>query len=154
MILLVSGATKYPRGADVGHLIVPRQWNLADSLELQPCRWAMDNGAFSGFDEGAYVRMLERFAHVRGCLFAAADGFAALRALHAYDLPVDTVSIVWNIKHGLPYEKLWRVTFSRTMEDRADETPMFVVGCRAVDGGRSAVPETADPSNAKGRDPQ
>jgi hypothetical protein len=72
MLLLVSGATKYPRSATVGHLVVPRQWNLAESLDLQPGRWAMDNGAFSGFDEGAFVRMLERFAHVSGCLFVTA----------------------------------------------------------------------------------
>lgn len=32
----------------------------------------MDNGAFSGFDEGAFVRMLERFAGVPGCLFVTA----------------------------------------------------------------------------------
>lgn len=72
MLLLVSGATTYPRGAGVGHLIVPRQWNLTDALDLQPGRWAMDNGAFSGFDAGAFVRMLERFDHISGCLFVTA----------------------------------------------------------------------------------
>lgn len=77
MILLVSGASGYPRGAAVGHLVVPRQWNSAAKLELQPGRWAMDNGAFSGFDEGAFVRMLERFASVPGCLFACAPDVVA-----------------------------------------------------------------------------
>jgi hypothetical protein len=77
MLLLVSGATGYPRDADVGHLIVPRQWNLADALDLQPGRWAMDNGAFSGFDAGAFVRMLERFAGVSGCLFVTAPDVVA-----------------------------------------------------------------------------
>lgn len=88
MLLLVSGATSYPRDADVGHLIVPRQWNT--TLDLQPGRWAMDNGAFSGFDEGAFVRMLERFSgldgRVRGngcdgstsgCLFVTAPDVVA-----------------------------------------------------------------------------
>lgn len=75
MLLLVSGATTYRRDAKVGHLIVPRQWNVAEALELQPGRWAMDNGAFSGFEEGAFVRMLERFADKPGCLFAAAPDF-------------------------------------------------------------------------------
>lgn len=75
MLLLVSGATKYPRTETVGHLIVPRQWNLAESLDLQPGRWAMDNGAFSGFDEGAFVRMLERFHAIPGCLFAVAPDY-------------------------------------------------------------------------------
>lgn len=77
VILLVSGATRYPRSATVGHLIVPKQWNLADSLELQPGRWAMDNGAFSGFDEGAFMRMLERFAGIPGCLFVTAPDVVA-----------------------------------------------------------------------------
>ena len=66
MLLLVSGATKYPRNVDVGHLIVPRAWALPSTLDLQPGRWAMDNGAFSGFDEGAYIRMLERFSGLGG----------------------------------------------------------------------------------------
>ncbi len=75
MIVLVSGATSYPRDAQIGHLIVPRSWNLATALDLQPRQWAMDNGAFSGFDEGAFVRMLERFADKPGCLFATAPDF-------------------------------------------------------------------------------
>jgi hypothetical protein len=77
MILLVSGATTYPRDEHVGHLIVPRQWNLADALELQSGRWAMDNGAFSGFDAGAFVRMLERFSSCSGCLFVTAPDVVA-----------------------------------------------------------------------------
>jgi hypothetical protein len=44
----------------------------------------MDNGGFSGFDEGAFVRMLERFAFRPGCIFATAPDFvgdaAATRA--------------------------------------------------------------------------
>lgn len=60
MILLVSGATGTPRHATLGHLIVPKQWNDPATLDLMH-PWAMDNGAFAGFDEGAYVRMLERY---------------------------------------------------------------------------------------------
>jgi len=72
MITLVSGATNYKRSDTVGHLIVPKSWNLPESLNLQPNRWAMDNGAFSGFDAGAYVRMMERFDRYSGCLFVTA----------------------------------------------------------------------------------
>ncbi len=64
-------------------------------------------------------------------LLASADdavGFHALAALQAYGLPVADLAIVWNIKNGLPYEKLWRVTFSTTMEDRAKDRPNFVNG--------------------------
>jgi hypothetical protein len=84
VLLLVSGATRYPRGADVGHLIVPRQWNDPDSLELQPGRWAMDNGCFTGLDEGGFVRMLYAYRHKAGCLFVTvpdkvADAAATLQ---------------------------------------------------------------------------
>lgn len=72
MILLVSGATRYSRTEHIGHLIVPRQWNDPKELDLQPGRWAMDNGAFSGFDAGAFIRMLERFDSYSGCLFVTA----------------------------------------------------------------------------------
>lgn len=66
MLLLVSGATGYPRDAAVGHLIVPGQWNRITSLDLQPGRVAFDNGCFKGLDEGAFVRMLERFSGLGG----------------------------------------------------------------------------------------
>lgn len=72
MLLLVSGATKYPRDEAVGHLIVPGSWNVPQSLGLQRRRWAMDNGAFGGaFDAGQFVTMLEAFAGEPGCLFVA-----------------------------------------------------------------------------------
>ena len=57
-------------------------------------------------------------------LIARADdaaGFGALAALTDFGLPVAELQIVWPIRNGLPYEKLWRVTFLRTMEDRAIE---------------------------------
>lgn len=60
-----------------------------------------------------------------------ARGFAALACLQTYGLPVATVGIVWPIKNGYPYEKLWRITFWRTMEDRVNETPMFLYGYQA-----------------------
>lgn len=60
MIVLVSGATLFARSAHVGHLIVPKQWNDPATLDLtQP--HALDNGCFSGFDAGAFVRMLEAY---------------------------------------------------------------------------------------------
>jgi hypothetical protein len=59
-----------------------------------------------------------------------AEGFRALAALHAYDLPVQSIAILWNIETGLPVERIWRVTFSDTMIARADEKPMFIHGYR------------------------
>lgn len=60
-----------------------------------------------------------------------AAGFGALKVLQDYGLDVQSVSIVWPIRHGLPYEKLWRITFWRSMAERAKEQPTFVFGYRA-----------------------
>jgi hypothetical protein len=62
-----------------------------------------------------------------------AAGFGALAALQEYGLPVDTVALVWNIRQGMPYEKLWRITFrDDSMVSRANEKPIFMKGVRAV----------------------
>lgn len=72
MLLLMSGATSYPRSDVVGHLVMPRQWNDPDVLDLRPGQWAMDNGCFVGLDPGAFMRMLYAFRHKQGCLFVTA----------------------------------------------------------------------------------
>lgn len=72
VILLVSGATLHPRGESVGHLIVPKQWSRKTIAELHRHRWAIDNLAFKAFDSAAFLRTLEVFYQVPGCLFAAA----------------------------------------------------------------------------------
>lgn len=98
------------------------------------------------------VRVLHAHGHIDTCqsceggpghaydhptvdLIATADdalGFAALAALRSYGLPVMAVALHWNVRHSLPYEKLWRITFSQTMEERADEIPNFIYGYRAT----------------------
>ena len=78
MILLVSGTTASSRRyRDVGELIVPSAGSAPDALRLEPGRWAMDNGAYAGFDAAAFVRMLERFYGRRGCRFVAAPDVVA-----------------------------------------------------------------------------
>jgi uncharacterized membrane protein len=57
-----------------------------------------------------------------------ATGFGALEALQSYGLQVAEVAIVWPVRNGLPYEKLWRVVFTKTMEARANHKPSFVFG--------------------------
>jgi hypothetical protein len=53
--------------------------------------------------------------------------FAALSALWAYGLPIWQVEIVWRIGNdGTPFEKLGRLTFYKTMENRADDNPTFI----------------------------
>lgn len=92
MLLLVSGATTYPRDERVGHLIVPRQWNDPDSLDLQTGRWAMDNGCFVGLDPGAFMRMLYAYRRKVGCLFVtvpdAVGDAAETRHLWTFWAPV------------------------------------------------------------------
>lgn len=61
-----------------------------------------------------------------GC--SDSGGFAALAVLRAFGLPVNAVALRWPVHDGLPYEKNWRITFSRTMEDRADDDIMFIWG--------------------------
>ena len=63
-----------------------------------------------------------------------AVGFAAVHHLNDYGLPVQDVAKLWRIEHGLPVENFWRITFSRPMEDRADDRPMFVWGYQAQGG--------------------
>jgi len=84
-MLLVSGATvTLERYREVGELIVPTAGNAPEALRLDPGRWAMDNGAYSGFDAAAFMRMLERFNGRKGCRFVAApdvvgDAWATLQ---------------------------------------------------------------------------
>jgi hypothetical protein len=78
MILFVSGATvTMRRHQAVGELIVPAAGNAPDVLRLAPGRWAMDNGAYSGFDAALFVRMLERFHGRPGCRFVSAPDVVA-----------------------------------------------------------------------------
>lgn len=76
MLLLVSGATKnlhtFP---NAGTLVVPGAWNKR--RELPPRRWAMDNGAYSGFNEPAFLKMLALFEGIPGCLFCTAPDVVA-----------------------------------------------------------------------------
>lgn len=60
-----------------------------------------------------------------------ASGFTALGYLQSFGLPVRSVSIHWPIRNGLPYEKLWRITFWKKMDDRADDKLMFIWGYQA-----------------------
>jgi hypothetical protein len=74
-MLLVSGSTKTmatisdPR---LGTLLRPGNGNLPTGRP-----WAADNGAFSGFNEKAFVHMLGRLKGLPGCLWVAAPDVVA-----------------------------------------------------------------------------
>lgn len=76
LIVLINGGPALDRfGATgyVGRLVSPRSGNLIRSGE----RWAADNDAFLAWDEGRFLRMLDRLDGVPGCLFVAAPDVVA-----------------------------------------------------------------------------
>jgi len=73
-----------------------------------------------------------------------ARGFAALSALNAYGLPVQDIAIIWKIHNGMPYEKLWRITFFRTMEDRANDWPVFEYAYRSYSTADDTLERDSD----------
>lgn len=75
MMLLVSGATKtVARISDprLGNLLRPGNGNRPDARP-----WAVDNGAFAGFEEAAFERLLARLVDIPGCLWVAAPDVVA-----------------------------------------------------------------------------
>jgi hypothetical protein len=70
MMILVSKAPvslERHRAPNLGCLTTPRNGHAPESL--RGWTWAMDNDAFSGFDEPAYRRMLDRYHDIPGCLW-------------------------------------------------------------------------------------
>lgn len=119
----------------------------ASSVPIRSKVWNED--AYQSLDRG--IRFAVRVLHAHGIetgqscegggghayskpsieMSADADdaiGFTALGHLQQYGLPVDSVSIRWSIFRGLPYDKLWRITFWKKMDERADENPGIVWG--------------------------
>lgn len=75
MRVLVSGATptvaryapQYPQR--LGVLLTPAAGNRVQTAVSLGLPWAADNAAFSGFDERAFLAMLDRIKGVPGCLW-------------------------------------------------------------------------------------
>ena len=120
MIILVSGATKTVRrlraahALTLGELIVPASGNWPTPNGV----WACDNGAFSGFDEVAFVRMLDRLTGLPGCRFVTAPDIvgdaAATLALFGvweprirdYGYPVALVAQDGLVPRDVPWERI------------------------------------------------
>lgn len=70
-MLLVSGATRttarFASNARLGALLVPGNGNKPAGKP-----WACDNGAFAGFREKAFLKMLGKVRGLPGCLWVAA----------------------------------------------------------------------------------
>lgn len=73
MIALVSQRPKKlaehdPTGRYLGHLLTPRHHRYNPGTRV----WACDNDAFSGFHDGRYMAMLERYRDRKGCRWVTA----------------------------------------------------------------------------------
>ena len=89
MMILVSGATTTVRRLahpNVGAFFVPAARNVPEATLLPGMLWAADNGAFTAFNEEAFLRMLDRLHGTPNCLFVAApDKVAnAVETLHLF----------------------------------------------------------------------
>lgn len=79
MLILVSGSTRTMRRIGTHpHLGVLETPNGNHKI-TGDLPWAADNGCFTGFDEPAYLRMLDRLHSLRipGCLFVTAPDVVA-----------------------------------------------------------------------------
>lgn len=56
----------------LGRLAVPKDCARIDETARAGIPWAADNSAFAGFDEPAFLRMIERLRGFSGCLFVTA----------------------------------------------------------------------------------
>jgi hypothetical protein len=130
---------------------------LTDDADEAPIRTKMwPQFAYKDLDEG--IRFAVRVLHAAGIetcqscqggadhgyenatvdLPAGPDdlaGFQALAVLEEYGLDVGSVSKVWNISRGMPFEVLWRVELTDEARalclERSEELPMFVHGYQA-----------------------
>lgn len=117
VMLLVSGKHRPAYdGYNIGHLVCPRSRNTVWSA-----KWAADNSAFSGFDEPAWLRMLDRIAHKPGCLFVTVPDWVgnASRTLALYHRYVQEVT-----SRGLPP--------AYVLQDGLGHTPGVPNSARAV----------------------
>jgi hypothetical protein len=72
-------------GCDVGQLLTPLTRYTLRNPEMP---WAIDNGAFAGFEEKAFLSLLKREEHHKaGCLFVTAPDVvgSARRTLEVFD---------------------------------------------------------------------
>lgn len=79
--MLVSGATATLRrlgpSPRLGALLTPRAGNSVEAILALGLPWAADNSAYSCWDEGRFVRMLDRLAGHAGCMWVAVPDVVA-----------------------------------------------------------------------------
>lgn len=117
MLLLVSGATRtvdrYRAHAHLGRLLRPGNGNGPDELP-----WAIDNGAYAGFDENAWWALVSGLQGAPGCLWVVApdvvtDAKATLvlydtweRRIRDLGFPVAFVAQDGQTSESVPWDRL------------------------------------------------
>jgi hypothetical protein len=61
----------------LGRLVTPRHYSSIEATAHAGIPWAADNDAFSGFEPGAFMAMLDRLAGLPGCLFVTCPDVVA-----------------------------------------------------------------------------
>lgn len=83
MLLLVNKAypsmSKYLPHPHLGNLVTPRSGQRVQPFEDARIPWAADNGAFAGFEERRYLRMLDKLQGMHPLFVAAPDVVADAR---------------------------------------------------------------------------
>ena len=125
MKLLVSGATetmrRYAGNPHLGRFIVPRDGNALVALPAS-MPWALDNGAYTGFDATLYERAAKRWVPMLdNCLFITlpdrvGDAAATLDLFHAmkgrvrgWGYPTSTLAFVAQdglIRQQVPWDEI------------------------------------------------
>lgn len=126
MRLLVSGGTAALRNMAstpryvpyMGQLMVPSSGNVPGHLP-----WACDNGAFSGFDEVAFLAMLKRLKPYQGCLWVTAPDIVADAKATAALWPEWSVRIA-----GLGYEPCYVLQDGQDPHHIPDSRAYFIGG--------------------------
>jgi hypothetical protein len=83
MRILVSGSTRMVRGLagrfpdQLGILLAPANGNTVASVVKTGLPWAIDNGAYTGFEEALFLRLLDRAQGQPNCLFVVAPDVVA-----------------------------------------------------------------------------
>lgn len=145
MILLVSGASATVRAHDdVGVLLVPG----ARNRPIAGRAWAIDNGAFAGFDEAAFLALLDR-THAEGHgrpLFVTAPDVVADHAatlerfrtweprLRAYGWPVAFVLQDGCQVSAVPWARCDAVFVGGSTEFKVSDTARDLVACAKARG--------------------
>lgn len=133
MTLLVSGATlvmaEHP---DIGVLVVPRAGNHPEHVQGRV--WAMDNGAFSGLDVPAFLRMLRRYQP-----YQASQGYQACRFVTAPDVVANAAETMDLFRDWEPAIHAWGYPVAFVGQDGLSLSDVPWQSCEAVFLGGSTA---------------